>query len=650
MVGFTMNIAIYVSVIALLSTRIECKHKDKSIITDENKAVKYLKDVNERMAQEYEKYSEVQWDYMTDMNNHTLEAQTKASELFSEFQKKQAIDTKQYNWTHFSEYNRRQFERLALIGTAALSEKDTKMFINVSTEMEAIYSSAKICVSNKCDLELDPDLEKLMAESKDYDQLLEAWVKWRDASGKQMREKYIKYYTLGNKAAKLNKVLDKEFKTLDDIWLYGWETEDIKKQMSKALDKLLPFYRKLHTYMRLKLEKTFAGKMPKDRTIPAHLLGNMWAQQWANTMKTVPGVDPFPNLAQIDVTDEMKKQKYTAEKMFKLSEQFFVDLGFDAMTDKFWNNHASAWDFYTSDDFRIKQCTDIDMEDLITIHHEMGHIEYYMQYREQPAVYREGANPGFHEAIGDLIALSVATPKHLNKTGLLTIDNSMNMNDMNIKFQLKMALEKVVFMPFAYIVDKWRWDVFSGKVSANHMNEHWWHLRGKYQGISPPVKRSERDFDPGAKYHVPSGVEYIRYFAAHILQFQFHKALCSISQSHVSLHECDIDGDKEAGKRLKHMLSFGASKKWPQLLKELTGTEEMDVKPMLEYFQPLQQFLDNELKGYQENDLKWDFDVNHYFKSSANGFNSIQLLSAKQFLQFLKNGMSLFVAINELFA
>lgn len=256
-------------------------------------------------------------------------------------------------------------------------------------------------------------------------------------------------------------------------------------------------------------------------------------------------------------------------------------------------SHASAWDFYDGQDFRIKQCTEKTINDLITVHHEMGHVQYYMNYAKQPIVYREGANPGFHEAIGDLIALSVSTPEHLSKVGLLQrVDSEATLSKINLNYQLKMALDKIVFLPFAYVMDKWRWDVFGDPQMEHQLNRHWWELRLKFQGISPPEKRSERDFDPGAKYHIPAGVEYVRYFVSHILQFQFFEHMCSHVSNVTELYKCDFDGNKQAGQSLIQMLARGSSDTWQNILRDFIRTEKMSLSSLNKYFQPLDQFLD----------------------------------------------------------
>ncbi|CAG2109942.1 unnamed protein product [Medioppia subpectinata] len=623
-----MNFRLYLLLIPLIYVAIECNVvAAEDLIKDEAQAIAYLNRVNTNLATEMNKNTEAEWNYATDIRDSTAKAREEATKAFNAFQKEQSIETKKYDWTNFEPKNKRQFEKLAIIGTAALTGDDEQNYIKATSNMETTYSTAKVCLGEctcNCNQELDPHLNKIMAESKDYALLEEVWTKWRDVSGKLMRKDFIEYYTLGNKAATLNKLPNKEFKTLDDLWLFPWETPDIKTQTEDLWKKLNPFYEKLHAYVRKHLKKAYPDKLPTDGTIPAHLLGNMWAQQWSNIMNTVPGVDPYPDIKTIDVTEEMVKQEKTAKDMFDLADKFFGDLGLERMTQKFWDNHASAWDFYTTagDDFRIKQCTNINMEDLITVHHEMGHIEYFMQYKNQPVIYRDGANAGFHEAIGDLLALSVSTPNHLKKIGLLTLD-SIDKDKVNIKYQLKMALDKLAFLPFGFIMDKYRWDVFSGTTSSDHLNKHWWELRGKYQGLSPPVKRSEDDFDPGAKYHIPASVEYIRYFVSHLLQFQFHKALCSFSQKDVPLYECDIDGDREAGAKLKAMLELGSSKPWPEQLKLLTGSETMDVQPLLDYFQPLSTFLDQQLVGEPKG---WEFKVDDYVGGAHTVITSLTLI------------------------
>ncbi|RWS24917.1 TPA angiotensin converting enzyme precursor-like protein [Leptotrombidium deliense] len=474
--------------------------------------------------------------------------------------------------------------------------------------MSSIYGKAKICVAGKCNLTLEPDITKIMTSERNYDVLKEAWINWRDATGKQMRQMYTEYVQLANYLAISNSFGSiAVFLNYADYWRFPYEDSYFKRNVENLWEEMKAFYADLHAYVRMKLRKIYGDKMPADGTIPAHLLGNMWAQQWGNIYNEVV---PYADLPQIDVTSEMIKQGYDAMKMFKLSEKFFVDLGLNKMEDEFWKNsiivkpenrelicHASAWDFSDGSDFRIKMCTDVNFHDLITIHHEMGHIQYYQLYKDQPQVFREGANPGFHEALGDLMGLSVSTPGHLKKIKLL---NNFDESDKGtINFQLKLALDKVAFMPFGYLIDLWRWGVFEGTTTKDQYTRKWWELRINYQGISPPVKRSENDFDPGGKYHVAANSPYMSYFVSHILQFQWHKALCMLAKETI-LHKCDIDGNKEVGDKIRKVFSQGASIPWQKQLENLTDSAEMSAKPLLEYFTPLREFLKKELAAANE--------------------------------------------------
>jgi peptidyl-dipeptidase A len=332
----------------------------------------------------------------------------------------------------------------------------------------------------------------------------------------------------------------------------------------------------------------------------------MWAQEWGNIY---PLLEPYPVKNKIDVDGALKAKGYDPLKMVKLGESFFTSLGLDPLPPTFWERsmftkpsdrevvcHASAWDVTYSNDLRIKMCLRPTEEDLITVHHELGHDYYFHAYYKMPVLFQSGANDGFHEAIGDALALSV-TPSYLKKLGLLETVPS-NQNEL-IDFQLKEALDKIAFLPFAVMIDRYRWQVFSGKTSPADYNKAWWELRRKYQGVSAPVERSEKDFDPGAKYHVAAGVPYTRYFLARILQFQFHRALCKAAGFNGPLHECSIYGNKAAGEKLQKMLAMGASKPWPEALEALTGEKQMDAGALLDYFAPLSKWLAEQNKGAQ---------------------------------------------------
>ncbi|XP_046909093.2 angiotensin-converting enzyme [Dermatophagoides farinae] len=589
----------------------------EELIADEDKGREFMLEFDRRMEELNYEIVEANFNFST---NITATNQARLLEVTKKLNREQKEIWKQairYDYKTFQDpLLRRQFEKISVLGIPALDEEDSVLFTNITTELTKTYDQASICLADKCGLDLDPDLVKIMARSRDYEKLKEVWIKWREQAGRPNRERYLEYIRLGNKAAIVN-----GFKTLDDLWLFPWETPNFKQQVANIWNELQPFYQKIHAYVRMRLREFYGQeRMPKDGTIPAHILGNMWSQSWGNIYDIVA---PYPNRKSLDVTDTMVEQNYTAMDMFRLAEKFFIDLSLIPMPDRFWQLsmftkpmdrkvacHATAWDFYNRKDFRVKMCTSVNMKDLITVHHEMGHIQYYLQYKDQPVAFREGANPGFHEAVGDLLALSVSTPNHLKKINLLAENDSVaNDPEMILNYQLKMALDKLAFLPFGYLMDAYRWDLFSGKIPAEKMNKQWWWYRINYQGISPPISRNETDFDAGAKFHVPAGVEYIRYFVSFIIQFQFHKALCDIAQPDVPLYQCDIDGNHNAGEHLARMLRLGSSVRWPEAMKLMTGSETMTAGPLIEYFQPLFKWLDQQIANET---LGWLVDVSNY--------------------------------------
>ncbi len=471
----------------------------------------------------------------------------------------------------------------------------------IVAKLEGMYGKGRWCGPNgqgKCrDLE---QLTDVMAKSRNYDELLDAWAGWRTIA-RPMRPLYSRFVELSNEGARAI-----GFANTGDLWRSGYEMSpaDFEKEIDRLWSQVRPLYEDLHCYVRAKLAQHYVGKVPVDGPIPAHLLGNMWAQEWNNIY---PLVVPYKGEPSLDVDAGLKRQKYDPIKLVKRGEAFFTSLGLDPLPKTFWERsmltkprdrdvvcHASAWDVTFNDDLRIKMCIKIREEDLVTIHHELGHDYYFHAYYKLPVLYQAGANDGFHEAIGDALTLSI-TPTYLKQLGLL---NAVPRNDKGlINEQMKSALEKVAFLPFGKMIDQWRWDVFSGKTAPANYNAAWWSLRRKYQGIEAPILRTEDDFDPGAKYHIPANVPYTRYFLARILQFQFHRGLCQAAGHKGPLHECSIYGNKEAGQKLWAMLQLGASKPWPEALAVLTGQRELDAGALLEYYEPLRAWLRQQNSG-----------------------------------------------------
>ncbi|XP_047493247.1 LOW QUALITY PROTEIN: angiotensin-converting enzyme-like [Penaeus chinensis] len=606
--------------------------------TNEAQAINFLRQYDTDAATMCNNFMEASWDFNTNVTSFNRRRMLSWQMEWSRFHRQKWEEATNFAWKNFSSAPvRRMFSFVTVLGRAALSEDKLKELTELTQEMKSSYSAAKICrydptrrrldngdydynADNDLDneigctptLSLEPHLVQLMATSRDPDELRYAWRAWRDAAGRPLRGKYARFVELSNEAARLN-----GYKDAGDFKRSDYETDDFEDIIDGLWVELRPLYEQLHAYVRRKLIEKYGDTIvPPTGPIPAHLLGNMWAQTWTHIMDLTV---PYPNGLSVDVTDTLRRQGYSPFDIFRLSESFFVSLGLEPMPSAFWQKsllfkptdrdvicHASAWDFCNGIDYRIKQCTQITMEDLITAHHEMGHIQYDLQYRNQPFIFRDGANPAFHEAVGDVLALSAATPSHLQEINLLAnVDDSFE-NDINFLFS--MALDKIAFLPFGYLVDKWRWEVFSGEISESEYNSRWWDLRVNYQGVSAPLLRDEDDFDPGAKFHIPANVPYVRYFVSFIVQFQFHAELCKAAGHTGPLHHCNIYRSAEAGRLLRNVLSLGKSRPWPEALSVLTSgrTNSLEAGPILEYFQPLMAWLESQNKdefiGWQENE------------------------------------------------
>jgi len=506
----------------------------------------------------------------------------------------------------------RQFRllRLSLDLAAPSDPKEAQELTQTASRMEGIYGSGKYCpaggastgasnsaAEGSC-LDLD-QLSEILRTSRDPAKLLDAWRGWHTISP-PIRPLFQKYVELGNQGAR-----ELGFADMGAMWRskYDMPPEAFPAEMDRLWEQVKPLYLSLHAYVRWKLREKYGDLVPASGPIPAHLLGDMWAQGWENIYPLVAPQDADPGY---DLTAILKGRGTQPVDMVKYAERFFTSLGFAPLPKTFWERslfskprdrdvvcHASAWDIDFVDDLRIKACVEINADDFTTVHHELGHNFYQRAYDQQPYLFRDSANDGFHEAIGDTIALSV-TPEYLKKIGLLpTVPDSSK----DIGLLLYKALEKVAFLPFGLMIDKWRWQVFSGQLSPEKYNEGWWQLRTQYQGIAPPVPRSEADFDPGAKYHVPANTPYARYFLADILQFQFHRALAKTAGCTAPLNRCSIYESKAAGDRLNAMLAMGASQPWPKALQALTGQEQMDATAILDYFAPLKKWLDEQNRG-----------------------------------------------------
>ncbi len=463
------------------------------------------------------------------------------------------------------------------------------------TSMQAVYSKGRHTPKGQKESADLQGLSRILTESRDPKLLEDVWTGWHHV-GRAIRPDFERYVELANLGAR-----ELGFADTGAMWRakYDMEPDAFAREADRLWEQVRPLYESLHTYVRGRLRATYGPDVvPASGPLPVHLFGNMWAQQWDGIF---PLLAPPSTKPPVDLTQLLTAKGTTPEQMVRYAEGFFVSLGLEPLPAPFWTNsmfvrprdrevvcHASAWDLDFVNDLRIKMCIEITGEDFRTIHHELGHNYYQRAYGHHPYLFRDSAHDGFHEAVGDTIALSV-TPGYLQKIGLL---EQAPAEEDDLPFLLERALEKVAFLPFGLLIDKWRWEVFAGRIRPSEYNARWWALRERYQGVAPPHPRGDDEFDPGAKFHVPANVPYIRYFLAHILQFQFHRALLREAGVTGPIHRGSIYGSKEAGRGLAAMLTMGSSREWPDALEAVTGERRMDAGGLLEYFAPLQRWLD----------------------------------------------------------
>jgi len=489
--------------------------------------------------------------------------------------------------------------KLSLVAPGPKDPALRKEMSEIAASLESEYGRGKYCdASGKCrDITA---IEKVMGESRDPNQLKDLWVGWH-AVGAPMRKRYSRFVELSNQGSR-----DLGYKDTGVLWRsnYDMPPDEFGADLDRMWDQVRPLYLSLYTFVRARLSQKYGPQaVPLDGPIPAHLLGNPWAQAWGNVYPLL-GIPESSN--GYDLTQLLRAKQLDAKGMVKYGENFYKSLGFEPLPQTFWERslfvkpadrdvvcHASAWDIDNKEDLRIKMCIQVRDVDFVTIHHELGHNYYQRAYKHQPYLFLNGANDGFHEAIGDTIALAI-TPEYLKKVGLL---ENIPPAEADIPLLLKQALEKVAFLPFGLMIDQWRWKVFSGEITPENYNRAWWELRLKYQGVVPPVPRSEADFDPGAKFHVAGNVPYMRYYLAHIYEFQFYRAMCRASGYSGPLNRCTFFGSKEAGAKLNQMLAMGQSKPWPDAMEALTGERKGDASALLEYFAPLKKWLDDQNQG-----------------------------------------------------
>lgn len=560
--------------------------------------------------------SRAEWVKSTYVTDDTEGLAARASERSLEASGRWAAEARKFKESDLSPVTARKIHLLKINAGPALSNAAERAeFTKLSAELEGMYAKGKICTfpntqsaailktydqdNDRC-LNLE-EISRVLSESKSEFEQKFVWEKWHEISV-PMREKYARLVVLSNKGSK-----EAGFKDTGVMWRsrYDMAPDQFSQELDRLWNQMRPLYESLHAYVRWNLRKVYGAQaVPERGPIPAHLLGNMWAQEWGSLFPRFQLGSADPGY---DLTAILRNRKTTSKQLVKYGENFFISLGMPALPQTFWQRsqfdrprdrevvcHASAWNIDLEEDVRIKMCIDVSEEEFTTVHHELGHNYYQLACRKQSFLFRDSANDGFHEALGDLIALSV-TPEYLNKLGFLP---QVPDASKDIGLLLQKALEKISFLPFGLLIDQWRWKVFSGEITPEQMNQAWWDLRLKYQGIAPSGQRGESFFDPGAKYHVSASVPYTRYFLASVLQFQMHRALSQQAGCASPLHRCSIYGSKAAGQKITSMMELGLSQPWMNALEQVTGQRQMDATAILDYFQPLQKWLDEQNRGH----------------------------------------------------
>ena len=603
--------------------------------TEGETADQFAARVNDEIMRMQPEITKPQWLSSTYITDDTQFLAAKANEQYLSKLNQWVEQARRFEGQDMSPQTARTIQLLKL-ATAMPAPKDPEKLAELTrlvAKMEGMYGAGEYCTGegdNRTCRQLG-QLEDVLRGNRDYDAQLDAWRGWHTIA-QPMREDYTRFVQLVNEGAG-----EMGYADAGEMWRSGYDMSPV--EMAAETDRLWgqvkPLYEQLHCYARTRLETEYGAERGKvdGGMLPAHLMGNMWQQDWGNLWDILA---PYENAGSLDITGALEAQYQqnfaaaltrqggdrdatalaqieqdamlaTARQMTERAEDFYVSLGMPELPGSYWEKtqfikprdrnvvcHASAWDMDMKGDVRTKMCIKPNEEDFTTIYHELGHVYYYLAYNELPPVFQTGAHDGFHEAIGDTVVLAM-TPEYLQSIDL--VGEQQQSEEALINAQMRMALAKVAFLPFGLMIDRWRWGVFDGTIEPGQYNKAWWDLKAQYQGVAPVDARGEEFFDPGAKYHVPGNTPYTRYFLAHVLQFQFYKSLCDAAGYTGPLHECSFYGNKAAGEKLQAMLSKGASQPWQSSLKELTGGEGMDAGAVLEYFAPLQAWLKEQNEG-----------------------------------------------------
>ena len=565
-------------------------------------AVAFVAAAEKALAEESVYAQEADWVQETYITPDTNYLTAKAGAELSDMSTRYAKEAARFDGVATDPVTRRKLMLLknGLVLAAPDRPGAAQEMADIEARLATLYSSGTATVDGKT-LHLE-DLEDVLATTRDPAKAKEVWEKWRLVSP-AMKADYVRLTALANEGARNVGYADS-----GALWRSGYDMtpEEFAALTDRLWGQVKPLYQNLHCFVRARLNARYGDQVqPRTGPIREDLTGNMWGQQWGNIHDVVAPANS-PGMG-YDLTKSLESHGYDPVKMVKTAENFYISLGFDPWPKTFWERsmivrpqdrevqcHASAWDVDNKDDIRLKACVHVNADDFFTVHHELGHNLYQRAYKDQPFLFENGANDGFHEAIGDFAGLNALTPGYLKQLGLI---DTVPGPEADIPYLLRVAMDGVAFLPFGLMVDKWRWEVFSGQVTPDHYNDAWWALVKQYQGLVPPGPRPADAFDPGAKNHVATSVPYARYFLARIYEYQFYRAACRQAGWKGPLNRCSVYGNKAVGAKFARMLEMGQSRPWPEALEAFTGEKTIDASAMAEYFAPLNTWLTAQNKG-----------------------------------------------------
>lgn len=495
---------------------------------------------------------------------------------------------------NLSDLQVRQLKKVLYLAAAnpeSESEKVNELIKAGTSQTEALYGY-KFMMNGQ---EVTPnDIDSMLTDVMDTNSRRMAWEASKEV-GKSLKPGLIKLRDLRNEVVQGLGYPDYfNFQVSD----YGMTTDEMMALLKQFNKELHPLYRELHTYMRYELAKKYKAKDVPD-FLPAHWLSNRWGQDWSE-MVSVEGLN-------LDSALKLKDAEWVA----KQGEKFYVSMGFPELPKSFWDNsslypvpkdagykkntHASAWHMDLDKSVQTLMSITANASWYETVHHEYGHIYYYLAYSnpQVPYLLREGANRAYHEALGSMFGLAAMQKPFAAGLGL--VDPNSSMDDM--KQLLKDALNYVVFIPWSTgTMSVFENELYSKNLPSDQWNKRWWEIVKQYQGIVPPTERGEDFCDPATKTHInDDAAQYYDYALSYILLFQLHDHI-SKNILKQDVHATNYFGNKEIGKFILEIMEPGSSVDWRKLLKDKTG-EDLSAKAMLEYFQPLMEWLKKENEG-----------------------------------------------------